>query len=307
MYCNVSFETLQSVVLTGASHPLFATTLATQLHLPLVPIQSTLFADGTHDFKIAQSIKNNHVLVVQSVAPPIHDSFLELLFLADNARRHGAKKITTICPFLGFRRDNANLALSVRLLKTAGVDHVVVMDMHSIESEKIFTQAGIQYTEISALPLFIKQIKQQSPKNTLVVTPDVGSRQRLHIYTEGIDIPLLNIQKIRIPNTTDRVFFKKIHHSLDGKNILIIDDEINTGATIVGAAKILKQAGANTISVYATHGIFSGNALKKIQHSPISQCIITDTIPQKTDLKLKIISVVDLFAQALHRQIGIFE
>jgi ribose-phosphate pyrophosphokinase len=300
----------ESVILHGRAQPEFAKQLATTLEWALIPVNAETFADGETHIVIEGSVSGKDVYIVQSTSYPANDTLMELLLLTEAAVAEGATRITAVMPFFGYRRQEKrskpgealSFALVAKLLKTAGIDRVMVMDLHKHRSRKFFEEAGVECVELAAFPVFIDYLIQKDRTNLMVLAPDKGSVPSSADYAQRLGIPMIVANKTRSMETKDTVSFEDMIADVEGKDILIIDDEINTAATLVGVVDMMNARGAKTITVGCTHAVLSPPAIDRMQHAGITECMITDTIAQPKEKQLPLfqtLSVVPLFAEAL--------
>ncbi len=256
-----------------------------------LPVTVTRFKDGELYVKIHETrLKNKKVTVIAGFQPPA-DNLMELLLVLDGLRRLGAR-IRLIITYFGYARQDRTkpgeaLAAAVvcRILRRY-TDNITVIDMHSKRLKKYLT-----YKNIVPITPFLPII----PEGTVVVAPDKGAIPRARHWQRALRAPLAFLQKTR--PAQDVVEILSIKGSVRGKNVLIVDDMIATGGTIIEAARVLKQHGANKIYVAATHGIFAGDALKNLAQSPISRIFVTNTLPQKKHPLLTVIPIDELIKQ----------
>lgn len=296
------------ILLDSPSHPHFARLLSNALTLKAWPIERKPYSDGECYIRITappSRVAGAHAIVVASGHAPAHDHALELMLITDALKRMRPKRITAVIPFLPYRRqehihvpgEGIGGELMMRLFKTAGVTDCLTADLHH-HSFKIFF--GSRLREISALPLFTEYFKPLA-HNCVVVSPDEGGIDRAALLAHALGTPMFHIPKERPRHDVvkKRILTSRVNY----RRAIIIDDEINTGGTIVSSVHALKARGVREVYVAATHGIFSGNAARALNHAPITQIVVTDTIPKPTSSPLKRIttlSLVPLFAKMLH-------
>jgi len=293
------------IILSGNSNHQLASKIADYLKLPLGKALVGTFADGEIKIEIDEQIAGKEVFIIQSTCPPVNHNLMELLLLADAVRRADAAKITAILPYFGYSRQDKIAAgvspvsarLVADLIAAAGVNRVITLDIHSDQSIGFFNMPIINLT---ARPAFINYLKQNN-ENFIIVSPDAGGVKRARAYANELKTELAVISKKR--DVANRISSMQIIGEVRGKNVLIIDDLIDTGRTLVEAAKALKENGANTISVCATHAVLSGETVKLIESSELSEVIVSDSIPLNADAKnsskFKIVSVAEILASSL--------
>ena len=301
---------VEPVILHGRSHPEFAQKLATALEWPIIPVNAGTFADSETHVVIEGDVAKKDVYIVQSTSYPTNDNLMELLLLVEAAAFAGASRITAVMPFFGYRRQEKrsipgealSFSLVAKLLKTAGVNRVMVMDLHKHRSRKFFEEVDIECIELAAFPVFIDYLIQKDRTNLMILAPDKGSVPSSADYAQRLGIPMIVANKTRSTTTKDTVSFEDMVADVKGKDILIIDDEINTAATLAGVVNMMNARGAKTITVGCTHAVLSEPAIERMRGAGITECLITDTIAQPKEKQLPLfqtLSVIPLFAEAL--------
>jgi ribose-phosphate pyrophosphokinase len=278
-------------------------------HLSLEPTQVEVgrFSDGEIRVQIKENIRGCDVFVVQST-PPNADNLMELLLLLDAAMRASAKRITAVVPYFGYarqdRKDAPRVPISAKLvanlISTAGANRILTCDLHSDQIQGFF---DIPVDNLYAFPVFKKALGALTPELFTVVSPDVGGTNRARAFAKRLgNLPLALIDKRR-PGPNQAEVMNVIGEVKD-KNILIVDDLIDTGRTVAKGAEVLKKKGAKAIWVCATHGLFSGEAPNLLEEAPIDKVIVTNTIPvpsEKKFSKLEILDISPLLAEAIRR------
>lgn len=296
------------IILSGTAHPAFAAALAQQLGWPLGAVDVTRFSDRETHVVIADDLAEQDVYIVQPTSEPANDHLVELLMIAHAARSMHPQRITAVMPFFGYRRQEKTMQrgealafeLVAQLLRAAGVDRVAVMDLHKQRSAKFFDAAGLAVTELRAFELICQHFQQLHIPNAVVLAPDKGSIPESERYATALGVPLLHAYKHRAKR--DQVVFDELQGEVRGKQILIIDDEINTAGTLVGVVDLLKQQQAGDIYFACTHAVLSGPAIERLTASSLKEIVVTDTIalpPEKKIEKIRSLSVIPLFANML--------
>ncbi len=278
------------------------------LGLKLGKVSINNFADGEIKVKIKENVRGIDVFVVQPTNPPSENIF-ELLLIIDALKRSSAERITAVIPYYGYarqdRKDEPRVPISAKLiadlLSTAGASRVLTMDLHAEQIQGFF---DIPVDHLYATPVLIDYCKQNKMSNLVVVAPDTGRANRARGFAKrlGDHIPIAVIDKRR--PMSNQVEVVNVIGDVKGKNVLIFDDIIDTGNTLVVAAKSLKQLGAKQIMACATHAVLSRDAVQKLENSYISKVIVTDTIqlaPEKQSKKITVLSVSKLLAEAISR------
>jgi ribose-phosphate pyrophosphokinase len=298
------------VLIAGRANPPLAKKIASYLKKDLhEPV--SLFADGEIRVKIPPNLRRRHVFIIQPTSTPVNDHLMELIFMIDAARRSSAKEVTAVIPYFGYsrqdRKDMPHVPISASVVSSmimnAGADRIVTVDIHS-EQQQGFIKGP--WDNLYASYSFVPEIKKRNLKHIVVAAPDKGGMTRATGYAK-----LLGAKGVALVYKERDVALRNTSRALamignvKGADVLLVDDMIDTGGTIVNAANFIKHEGARSIRAVATHGIFSGSALEKIEASAIEEIIISDTInhPAKVckSKKITIVSVVKLLAEAIRR------
>lgn len=299
---------MRTFLFSGTSNPKLAKKIAKLAKIKIGKITIKRFSDQEIYVNIQENVKGKNVFVLQSCPTPGNEYLMELLIIVDALKRLKPKKITAIIPFYPYRRqerkvekgESITAQLVAKLLEMAGINKVVLCDIHS---EKILKFFRIPVVHLIALTLFVDYFKKKNLKNTMVVAPDQGALIQNKKLAKALGISVAFIKKIRA-GKHDIIVRMKLRADIKNKNIIMLDDEINTASTIVKAVQLLKKQGARDIYAAATHAVLFGPAIRRIKKSPIKEVIVTDTIAiprQKQIKKIKILSVVGLFGKSLSR------
>ena len=282
-------------VLAGTSNSRLCKDIARHLKLKLVNSNIKRFADGEIYVEINENIRGNSIFVIQSISTPANDNLMELLICIDALRRSSAKNITAVIPYSGYARQDRKVvprtAISAKLVSNlitdAGANRILSVDLHAGQIQGFF---DIPVDNLLATPIFARHIKKNIKTNNLIcVAPDVGGVERTRALSRRINVGIAIIDKRR--PTPGKSEVMNIVGNVKNKICVIVDDIIDSGGTIVNAAKTLKDKGAKEIYVYITHAVLSGSAVDKIKKSQIKKLIITDSIDNsKKVIKSKKIS-----------------
>ena len=291
-------------IFSGSSNPALARAIAKEYGTTLGKVTSKQFSDGELYVKFQQSIRGEDIFIVQSTPPP-GDNIIELLLMLDAAKRASVKRVTAVIPYFGYarqdRKDQPRVSigskLMANLLVEAGADRVLTMDLHAAQIQGFF---DIPLDHLYASRVFIDHFTQHPIENLVVVAPDVGSLKMARSYSKKLNATLAFIDKRRPkPNESE---IMNIIGEVEGKNVLIVDDLIDTAGTLTNAAAAMKERGALNISAICSHPILSGPAFQRIEDSPIDELLVTDTIPlRQPSEKIKVLSVANIFAEAIQR------
>ena len=296
-------------VLAGTSNSKLCKDIARHLKLKLVNSKIKRFADGEVYVEINENIRGNSIFVVQSTSNPANDNLMELLICIDALRRSSAKNITAVIPYFGYARQDRKVVprtaiaakLVSNLITNAGANRILSVDLHAGQIQGFF---DIPVDNLFATPIFARHIKNKSKlKNFICVAPDVGGVERTRALSRRINSSIAIIDKRRPAPGKSEVM--NLVGNVKNKNCIIVDDIIDTGGTIVNAARALKEKGAKDVYVYITHAVLSGHAVDKIEASKIKKLITTDTIDNSKKIaksnKIEIISIAPMISEAMKR------
>ncbi|MDO4730756.1 MAG: ribose-phosphate pyrophosphokinase [Clostridia bacterium] len=298
-------------IFTANSNPILAREVADYLNLPLGKCEATTFSDGEINISIGESVRGYDCFIIQPTCDPVNNNLMELLIMIDAMKRASAARITAVIPYFGYARqdrksrarDPISAKLVADLLSTAGANRVLVMDLHAPQIQGFF---NIPVDHLVGAPLLSSAIKEMMGDNKddyVVASPDLGSVTRARKFAEKLDCKIAIIDKRRPKANVSEVM--NIIGDVEGKKIIMIDDMIDTAGTLCNAAEaIVKIGGASEVYAAATHGVLSGQAIERIQNSPIKELLLTNTIPlpdEKRLDKIKILTVAPLFAEAIER------
>lgn len=293
------------VILSGKSNLPLAKKIAKELGVSLGKAEVKQFSDGESYVHIGEDIKDKTVYIIQSGSFPPNHHLVEMLVMIHAAKALQPKRIVAVIPFYPYRRmektvkagESITFAMVADLLHAVGVDKIICMDLHKHRSKRFFR---FQRKELRAFPVIIERLKQKQLHNFVVVAPDKGSMPESKRYARELGVPLVKSFKTRKKH--DEAIIKRLEGDVTGKDIIIVDDEINTAGTLAGIIVKLKEQKARNIYFACTHPVLSGPAIERLKQTKIREVIVTDTIelpPEKIIPKLKIVTVAPLFAQAI--------
>ena len=298
-------------IFAGSSNPLLATKIANECGTSLGKLSIERFTDGEIWVKYEENLRGNDVFIIQSTNPPA-DNIIELALLIDAAKRASAQRINVIMPYFGYsrqdRKDEPRVPISAKVMMDifvkAGADRIVTMDLHSTQIQG-FSSKPVDniYGSLVLMPELKKHFQALSKKDNLtVLIPDMGSSKLGQSYARRLGMSFALIDKRRSAHNQSEVV--SVVGELKDKHILIVDDMIDTAGTISNAAKVAKEKGALSVTVAATHGILSSNAIDKLSDDIVGSIFLTDTVDMsqiKDNKKLKIISSAKIFAETINR------
>jgi ribose-phosphate pyrophosphokinase len=294
-------------IFAGNCHRKLAEEICDYLGTSLVSSEITRFKDGEINVRIDETVRGADVFVIQPTSPPVNENIMELLVMIDALRRASARRITAVVPYYGYARqdrkaqprDPITAKLVANLITTAGARRLLSIDFHAPQIQGFF---DIPVDHLYSAPIMIEYFKEKGLENLTAVAPDVGAVKRVRAFAESLDIPLAIIDKRRPKANVAEV--QNVIGDVEGRNVILLDDIIDTAGTITEAAKVLKEKGAANVYACGTHGLFSGPAIERLKEAPFKELIITNTIPQRDDLgmdNLKVLSVAPLLGEAIDR------
>ena len=294
-------------IITGNANRSLAKKIAKELDIDLAFCEVSHFSDGEINVNIGETVRGMDVYIIQSTCTPVNDNLMETLILIDAVKRASAGRINAVIPYYGYaRQDRKTKArepitakLIADLLTTAGADRVVTMDLHAGQIQGYF---NIPVDHLTAIPILANYFKGKVGCDTVVVSPDLGGVTRVRNFANILDLPIAIIEKRRPKANVSEVM--NVIGDIEGKNVILVDDIIDTAGTICKAASVLKKFGAKKVYGCATHGVLSGPAIDRICESELEEFIITDTIPLHENCKVDkigIVSVASMFGEAIKR------
>jgi len=295
------------MLFSGTSNEPLARKIAAELDHKLGRVFIKHFSDGETYVNVQEAVDNQKIYFIQSGSFPTNENLMELLIMLHALKKSNLhpKKVIAIVPFYPYRRmektvelgESLTFELVADLLKTAGIDKIICMDLHKHRSKRFFK---FQRRELFALPVIVEYLKKKDLTNMVIVAPDKGSMPESKKYSRALNIPIVKAYKKR--NKHDEAIIKKIVGEINNKDVIIIDDEINTAGTLVSVVKAIKEKGCRDIYFACTHAVLSGPAIERLKTCPIKEVIVTDTIDlpiEKRLDKIKVLSVAKIFAEAI--------
>ena len=296
-------------LLTGNSNKILSKNIAKYLKSKLVNSSLKKFADGEIYVEINENIRGNSIFIIQSISSPANDNLMELLLCIDALKRSSAKNITAVIPYFGYARQDRKVVprtsisakLVSNLITKAGADRIVTVDLHAGQIQGFF---DIPVDNLFATPIFARHIKKKiKNKKIICIAPDVGGTERARALGKFLNVGLAIVDKRRPKPGQSQVM--NVIGDVKDQTCIIVDDIIDSGGTIVNAAKALKGRGAKEVYVYITHGVLSGDAVNKIKKSMIKNLVITDTINNGEKTKhaknIEVLPISGLMGEAIKR------
>lgn len=261
------------------------------------------FSDGEFQPSFEETIRGNDVFIIQSTFAPA-ENMLELLLMVDAARRASAQRIVVLIPYFGYarqdRKDKPRVSIGAKLvtnlLVASGIDRIITTDLHSDEIQGF---VDLPVDHMFASSIFVPHLKNKDLSELTIATPDTGGTKRAAAYANFLNTDLVICFKQR--SKANQVDSMAIIGDVEGKDVVLVDDIIDTAGTICKAAKIMKEKGAKSVRAMCTHAVFSGDAHEKIENSELEEIIVTDTLPPKKHEKVTVLSIADLFADVISR------
>lgn len=292
---------------SGRANPELANKIAKYIGVPLGKMELSSFSDKETYVRINENIRGKDVFLIQPTSPPANENLMELLIMIDAFQRASARRITAVISYYGYgrqdRKDEPRVPITAKLVAnlvtTAGADRVLSIDLHATQIQGFF---DIKVDHLFAAPVFVDYFISKNLTNLVILSPDMGGIRRARAYANRLDASLAVIDKRRTGANKAEVL--NVVGKVKGKQILIVDDMIDTGGTLIAAVRALIKKGVQEIYVSATHPILSGNAYEMIESSSLKELVVTDTIPLKQEeakTKIKVLSVAPLLGEAIKR------
>jgi len=295
-------------VFTGNAHPALAKAVADYLKIPLGECEVFTFSNENIFVRILENVRQRDTFVIQPLCSPVNNNLVELLIMLDALKRASAGRITAVVPYYGYgrtdKKDQPRVPITARLvadlLTVAGANRLLTVDLHAAQIQGFF---NIPVDELTALKLFTNYFKEKKLKDLVVVATDIGITKRARDLAANLDASLAIMEKRRVGNI-DKAETMNVIGEVEGKVALTVDDEIDTGGSLINVASALEKRGVKEIYACCTHPIFSGSAVSRLATAPIKEVVVTDTVPLDDDKKLDKITVLPiapLLGEAIHR------
>lgn len=291
-------------IFSGSNTTVLANNIAMKFGQELGKSSLSRFSDGEFQPSFEESVRGCDVFIIQSTAPPL-DNLFELLLMVDAAKRASARRIVAVIPYFGYarqdRKDQPRVPIGSKLianmLTAAGVSRVMTMDLHADQIQGFFE---VPVDHLYASAVFSETVKELNVPNLVMASPDMGGSKRAYAYAKHLECDVVVCYKQRKKaNNIDKMF---LIGEVEGKDVILIDDMVDTAGTLTKAADLMVEKGANSVRAICTHAILSGNAYEKIEKSKLTELIVTDTIALKQQSeKIRVISVAELFAKVIYK------
>src|SRR5215831_12955812 len=301
-------STKRLVLVAGRAHPELSTEVAAYLKAPLGDCVLSTFANGEIYCRYGENIRGTDIFVFQSHGgDSINDSLMEQLIMIDAAKRASAKRITAVCPFYGYARQDRKAEgrepitarLVADMLTAAGADRVVTVDLHTGQIQGFF---DFPVDHLTAVPVIAEYLRQSVDGDPVIVAPDAGGGKLARRFADRLGADIAFIDKRRPKGTHNVAVATEVVGDIDGRTCIIVDDMIDTAGTVVSAANLLIDRGASEVYIAATHGLLSGPAVDRLKNGPVREVVITNTVPVPDEKRfdaLRVLSIAPLLAEAM--------
>jgi ribose-phosphate pyrophosphokinase len=293
-------------VFSGNANRPLAEQICHHLEIKIGEASTSRFTDGEFNFQILENVRGEDCFLVQPTCPPVDSHLMELLIMLDAFRRSSAKRVTAVMPYYGYarkdRKDKPRVPISAKLVANlivkAGADRVLFLDLHAGQIQGFF---DIPADHLFAAPVLVGYFQGLDLPKLTVVAPDAGGVERARAYAKRLNAELAIIDKRRDYDRVGEVEVLHVIGEVEGRTALIVDDMIDTAGTLVKAAEALKRSGAETVLASATHAVFSGPAVERLNASSIKEVVVTNSVPVGEDCRRKVrcLSVAEILAQAI--------
>lgn len=294
-------------LIAGSSNPQLAEKIASLLKIKLTPVEIKKFADGETYTRVKHKVRGDDVFIFQTLSRPVNDHLMELLVMIDALKRASAGRINILSPYMAYSRQDRKVnsrepitaKLVADLISTAGANRIITVDFHADQLQGFY---NIPVDHFVGYPQFAKYIKEKKYQNLVIVSPDIGGMKRANGLADLLGCSIAVIDKVRKEHNHSEIL--QVVGKVKGKTAVLIDDIIDTGGSISSTAVRIREEGAKEVIVCATHGLFSGDAYKRLNAAKVSKVLLLDTVPlnKKAKIKrLKVISLVSLWAKIIRR------
>ncbi|NQY52024.1 MAG: ribose-phosphate pyrophosphokinase [Campylobacteraceae bacterium] len=290
---------------SGTANREFADKVGKYLNVEVGDASLKQFSDGEISVQITESVRGEDVYIIQPTCAPTNDNLMELLIMIDAFKRSSAKSISAVVPYYGYARQDRKAAprvpitakLVADLLEKAGINRIITLDLHAAQIQGFF---NIPADNLFGSILFVDYIKAKNLKNPIIASPDIGGVTRARSYASKLGLELVIVDKRREKANESEVM--NIIGDVKGKDVILVDDMVDTAGTLVKAAAALKAKGATSVMACCTHGVLSGKAYKNLESEDLDELVISDTIPLKQNhSKITVLTAATIMGEAIHR------
>lgn len=293
------------MIFSGTANLQLSEEIATYLEMPLSKATINRFSDGEINIQIAQSVRGKDVFIIQPTSAPANSNLMELLIMTDALKRSSAKSITAVVPYYGYARQDRKAAprvpisakLVANLMESAGITRVVTVDLHASQIQGFF---DIPVDNLYGAILFMDYIKSKNFANPVIASPDIGGVARARYFASKLGLDMVIVDKRREKANESEVM--NIIGSVEGKDVILIDDMIDTAGTMVKGASALKKLGASSVMACCTHPVLSGPAFDRIENGDLDELVVANTIPiSRESSKIKVLSTASMLGEVIRR------
>lgn len=290
---------------SGSANPEFTKKVGDYLGIKVSDAKLSKFSDGEISVQVTESVRGLDVFIVQPTCNPTNDNLMELLIMVDALKRSSAKSISAVIPYYGYARQDRKAAprvpitakLVADLLESAGISRVVTVDLHAAQIQGFF---NVPVDNLFGSIMFVDYIKNKNLKNPIIASPDIGGVTRARAYANKLGYNLIIVDKKREKANVAEVM--NIIGDVEGKDVILVDDIVDTAGTLVKAAQALKDKGATSVMACCTHGVLSGEAYERISNGTLDELVISDTIPiQKNAKNITVLSAGSIIGETIKR------
>ncbi|MEA3418225.1 MAG: ribose-phosphate pyrophosphokinase [Campylobacterota bacterium] len=293
------------MIFSGTSNPELSEEIARYLDMPLSLAKINRFSDGEINIQISESVRGKDVFIIQPTCAPANANLMELLIMTDALKRSSARSITAVVPYYGYARQDRKAAprvpitakLVANLIETAGITRMVTIDLHASQIQGFF---DIPVDNLYGAILFLDYIKSKKFKNPVIASPDIGGVARARYFANKLGLDMVIVDKRREKANESEVM--NVIGEVEGKDIILIDDMIDTAGTMVKGAQALKDLGANSVMACCTHPVLSGPAFDRIEEGALDELVVANTIPMpRSCKKIKMLSTAPMMGEVIRR------
>jgi len=293
------------MIFSGTSNPELSKEIATYLEMPLAEASIRRFSDGEISVQISESVRGKDVFIIQPTSAPANSNLMELLIMTDALKRSSANSITAVVPYYGYARQDRKAAprvpitakLVANLIETAGITRMVTVDLHASQIQGFF---DIPVDNLYGAILFMDYIRAKNFKNPVIASPDIGGVARARYFAKKLGLDMVIVDKRREKANESEVM--NVIGEVEGKDIILIDDMVDTAGTMVKAASALKKLGATSVMACCTHPVLSGPAYERIEEGELDELVVANTIPMtKRSPKIKMLSTATMLGEVIRR------